>query len=268
MLCSRVMTPLVFVAVLVAQTDAGIGVDPRVGLAQDLRLADRRPEALELLAKVITDATTAKDDLSRGRALQRAGDVQLDLHECELAKREYLAALKSLSKVSDPLPRVQVLNDLGLRGRRCSELGEAKKYFSQALAYYREVKDQAGIRKLANNLGSAHSIGGDMKKALVAFREAEAAARALSDDDGLLTVEVNICAVELALSEEKLALDCRQFTARQGTDPGYQRALAAMKEAIAIQEKRGAPVADLCGRFGREAGVCESCVLNVLQMPK
>lgn len=256
---------LLVVVALLTQLDGGV-VDPRVADAQDLRASGRRTEALELLSKVAADATKKRDDLSRGRALQKAGDVQLDEDDCGAAKKSYELALKALKK--EPLATAQVQNDLGLRARRCGELTEAKRRFGQALAYYRSVKDRAGVRKLANNLASAHFLDGDKKKALVFYAEAAAAAKDTGDDEGWLTVQTNVALMELLLVQEKLNRDCRQFTAADGKEPGYQRVLAAMKEALEVQRRAGREPVALCARWGENAVLCEPCVLNVLPAPK
>lgn len=245
---------------LVAVADEGV-VDPRVDEAQQVRRSGRRADALTLLASVIKDATKSKDTLSRGRAEQKSGDVRLDDEDCAGAKKDYEAAAKTLKALKDPVPRAQVLNDLGLWAKRCATPEVQKKYFEQALVAYRDAKFLKGVRLIANNLGTAWFVGGDPKKALVYFTEAATAARALGDDESWLTVQVNVALMELLLSQSKTGKACTAFGVKEKDDAGYKRSLTAMKEAIDVQRRAGnAPLA-LCARMGQYAELCEPCLL-------
>lgn len=236
-------------------------VDSRVEEAQQLRRSGRRADALTLLASVITDATKSKDALSRGRAEQKSGDVRLDDEDCAGAKKAYEAAAKTLKTLKDPVPRAQVLNDLGLWAKRCATPEVQKKYFEQALGAYRDAKFLKGVRLIANNLGTAWFVGGDPKKALVYFAEAASAARELGDDESWLTVQVNVALMELLLAQKKTGKACTAFDAKQKEDVGYQRSLSAMKEAVEVQRRAAKVPLALCARMGQYADLCEPCLL-------
>lgn len=233
--------------------------DPRLAEAQQLRSSGRGPEALALLETLRADAKKKKDGLTEGRALQKMGDVLLDDRACEPSKKRYLEATKVLAK--DPQATGQAFNDLGLWAKKCATPDVQKGYFQNALKLYEKAKFTKGVRLVANNLGTAHFVGGDPKAAIPFFVKAGDAAKELGDDEAWLTVKTNLALMELLLAEGHSKRECTAFTAKDLTDPGFVRALGHFREAVDVQKRAAREPLALCARFGEHARVCEPCLL-------
>ena len=108
------------------------GFDPRIDEAQSLRTKGLRGDALDLLGVVELEARKKKDPVSEGRALQKRGDLQLDVDDCKGSKASYEAALEVLGK-ADPIASGQTWNDLGIWAKRCASPQEQRVFFGNAL---------------------------------------------------------------------------------------------------------------------------------------
>ena len=256
------MIELVMVVVFSAAPAAPKAFDPRIEEAQHLRARGLPDDALKLLAVVEAEAKKSKDAVSEGRALQKRGDLRLDAGDCEGAKGSYEAALKALGK-ADSIAVAQTWNDLGMWAKRCAEPDVQKVFFGHALGIYEELKYQKGIRLLANNLGTANFVGGDKTTALGFFKKAAAAARAMGDDEAWLTVQANVALMELLLAQERLGRACTAFTASEKKDRGFQRAVAAFREAATVSVRAGSSPLAVCAKFGGAfSPLCEPCLIN------
>ncbi len=235
--------------------------DARVEQAQQLRTRGLPGDALDLLAAVEADAKKKKDPVSEGRALQKRGDLRLDVNDCQGAKTSYEAALQSFGK-ADPFATAQTWNDLGMWAKHCSSPDDQKTFFASALGIYEELREQKGIRKIANNLGTAHFNAGDKATAVGFFKKAAAAAQTLEDDEGLSTAQANIALMELLLAQERLDSECVDFTASQKADRGFHRAVAAFAEAARTAKRMGKPPLWVCAKFGIFSDSCEPCLIK------
>lgn len=236
--------------------------DPRIDEAQRLRTRGLPEDAAKLLATVEEEAKAKKDAVSQGRALQKRGDLRLDVSDCEGAKANYHAAVKAFGS-ADPIATAQTWNDLGMWAKRCGTPDDQKVSFGRALGLYEELKYQKGIRLIANNLGTANFVGGDKTTALGFFKKAAAAAKALGDDEAWLTVQANVALMELLLAQDRLGHECTAFTRQEVADRGYQRAVAAFREAAEVSKRAGSTPLAVCARFGGELSpLCEPCLIN------
>ena len=113
----------------------------------------------------------------------------------------------------------------------------------------------------ANNLGTAHFVGGDPKAAIPFFVKAGNAAKELGDDEAWLTVKTNLALMELVLVQDKLKRACTEFTPKDLKDPGFVRALGYMKEAVDVQKRAAREPLALCAKFGEHSPLCEPCLL-------
>lgn len=147
-------------------------------------------------------------------------------------------------------------------GEQCADPGVQKKAFSQALALSTRLDFQKGVRLIANNLGSAHFVSGDVEGALPFFRRAEDAATKLGDDEALMTVKANIALVELLLAQRAAGHSCTGFSAAEKKSAGVQRARTAFSEAAEIARRAGGTSLSVCAKFGAEhSPLCEPCLV-------
>ena len=250
------------VLVAAAPPPSAMQFDPRIDEAQRLRSRGLPDDALKLLEAIEAESKTKKDAVSEGRARQKRGDILLDASDCAGAKAQYEAALKAFGK-TDLIASAQTWNDLGMWGKRCATPADQKIFFGNALNLYEGLKYQKGIRLIANNLGTANFVGGDKPTALGFFKKAAVAAKAMGDDEAWLTVQANVALMELLLSQEKLGHECTAFTPAERNDRGFQRAVAAFKEAAQVAQRSGTTAVSVCAKFGGDyAPLCEPCLIN------
>lgn len=236
--------------------------DARVDEAQQLRRSGRREEAEKLVEVVVRESRTKRDAVSEGRALQKKGDLRLDDGDCPGAKKNYDAAIKALGQ-SDDIALAQVWNDVGMWAKKCADTNVQKKAFSQALALYTRLDFPKGVRLIANNLGTAHFVSGDVEGALPFFHRAEDAATKLGDDEALMTVKANISLMELLLAQRQTGHECTAFTPAEKKSAHFQRALTAFSEAAAIAQRAGGTSLSVCAKFGSDySPSCEPCLVK------
>lgn len=172
---------------------------PTVTAALGLRAAE--PErALEALLAAAADARTAKDGRTEAIALHRAGDVSLDLDECEAAEGLYLRALLLHQGRGDLGLVATAANDLGLMCGACDR--DPVKWFQQALELRERLGEPRALRLATANLGGALMLWRTPAEARPVLERALSLAVELGDLEAQRKTHVNLASC-LALEADQ-----------------------------------------------------------------
>ena len=186
---------------------------PPVAKVMELRKDDPR-HALELLKAVWRGATLEKNLALEAYALDRSGDLAMDLRRayrgdearledagadgglgpvtdaCKRARSDYTRAFAIAQTLDDARLMGRIAHDLGWALERCGDLTRAAEWYERALALRLKAHDALGVRYSANNLGVIWD--GPKRKRLALYELALDAAKVARDAVGERKAQTNI----------------------------------------------------------------------------
>ncbi|HEV2127407.1 MAG TPA: tetratricopeptide repeat protein [Thermomicrobiales bacterium] len=121
----------------------------------------------------------------RGKALQRLGNLALDLGEYTAARAHYEASLTIRRPQRDAAEIAEPLNGLGLLAFHQGDYAEAQCYHEESLQLRRSCGDAHGLGNSLVNLGDVAAAQGDYERAETLYQEALAVRRRMGDTDGI-----------------------------------------------------------------------------------
>ncbi len=231
--------------------------------ARGLLREGRRKEAEALLEADVAAALSANDRRAEAWAIRNQGNFAHDLRQCGEAGAHFLRSLKIFEQLQDEFAMALVCNDLGVMStrRQCPEIDSAS-WLQRAVELRWELGDYQGVRKSANNLGSAYVFLGDWPRAEKAFDEALLAASKLDDADGIIRARSNKAFALAYMARDKTKPGLSGFVLDKGSD-AYRQAKENLALAVAKAREAGWPDERLCGMWSDLAPICRGFIAEI-----
>lgn len=229
--------------------DADPALTAKIDQALELRVREKRDEALALLEQVRGEALAKGHAAIATNALNRTGDVLRDQGKSRKARAAYEQAYAEAEKRGDPWAMGRAAHDLALLGDFMRPDAESLGWYEKALAARREAKDFAGMRVTANNLATVHDDAGRRDEALPFFEAGIEAAEAAGDHGNAMKLHARLGSLLLELGDERSDPEL----AKQGR--------AHLAQALGACERGGGDPLTLCAWAGRDRA--KRCAANV-----
>ncbi|MBJ6765456.1 hypothetical protein JGU66_32285 [Myxococcaceae bacterium JPH2] len=237
--------------------------------ALQLRARGQHDPGLRVLERVFVHASEAGDVSTAARALQRQGDLLLDLQRCEEAGRFYQRALVLYEARGDLAMAGLAANDLGLWSRRCGNLETgAISWFTLAMERRRAAGDLPGLRVSANNLGATYFNLRMTEEGHRAYLQALAAAEALHDASAERQVHANLALLWTLEAEHHADWDDGEPPPPVAPDSTAQlKAREHFARALEAAHRAQEPESAVCATFGRFSNRCDRLAPRAQRAP-
>lgn len=231
--------------------------------ARGLAREGHRKEAEALLEADVAAARSANDKRAEAWAVRNQGNFAHDLRQCGEAGASFLRSLKLFEQLQDKFAIALVCNDIGVLSirRQCPEIDSAN-WFQRAVDLRSELGDYQGVRKSANNLGSAYIFLGDWPRAERAFDEALIAASKLNDADGIIRARSNKAFALTYMARDKTKPGISGFVLDKGSE-AYLKAKENLALAFAKAREAGWPDERLCGMWSDLSPICQGIIAEI-----
>jgi hypothetical protein len=155
--------------------------------------------AITLLDDEVKRAERSNDRRAEAFALRNRGNLAQDLGRCAESAALFLRALKLFEQLRDQAGVGLLANDIGILGLSCEEIDRVN-WFSLAVRARWNARDLVGVRRSANNLGVSYLNLGDFDNADRAYNEALIAATELKDELAIMRIRSNMAFVQALLA--------------------------------------------------------------------
>jgi hypothetical protein len=217
--------------------------------ARDLRSSGKSKDGLALVEEAVTRAEASGDRRALGHALRNRGNYAQDLQRCLEAEGFFKRSFGVFESVGDNAAAGLVANDLGLLGNLCEGVDRVS-WFKKAVDKRWTARDLAGVRRSANNLGTAHFNSGDLPHADAAFNDALIAATDLGDWAGMAKIRANLALVWVLTAEGGFMLPETPPGPIEPGSPALQKAKMHYAQGLAAARRSGQGEHLVCDAFG------------------
>ena len=240
--------------------DAG-ALTAEIDRAVALRERGQQVEGLKILEETRRQALADSEAALATMALNRHGDLLNDLHRTREAAKDYEAAYAEAERHGDAFAMGRAAHDRAYMNETCGGEDDASiSWYLKAVEARRKAKDQAGLRRSANNLAGAYFHRKQDADAKRFWAEALEAGTAIQDWEGVYKIEGNLALLWSLAAEGVFAGDgpLRPWVPPLKLDPPAEaEARGHYARAIAAAERMGRGERDVCGALGNYAARCE-----------
>ena len=210
-------------------------------------------EALALLDGEIRSAERASDKRREAFAARNRGNFAHDQGSCAESGAYFLRALKLFERAGDRAGVGLLANDLGMLGLDCPDIDRVT-WFKLATRVRWEVKDLAGVRKSANNLGVAYLHAKDYEAAEGAYNEALIAATELGDKPAIMKIKSNLSFIWALIADGPAIRD--GGTSFDKSSLAWKKARFNFLQSMDVARDAGLSAADVCHGWEQYKEIC------------